>query len=53
MSTSNEIQVRHDGHVAHIVLSRPPHNHVDPPLMQKLADALLDLDGDDVIFEKE
>ncbi len=46
MSTSHEIQVSRHGHVAHIVLSRPPYNHVDPPVMRRLADALLQLDED-------
>lgn len=46
MSTRNELQILRDGHVAHIILSRPPHNHVDPLLMQALADVLLQLDGD-------
>lgn len=46
MSSSNEIQVHRDGHVAHIVLSRPPHNHVDPMFMQALANTLLQLEDD-------
>lgn len=46
MSINSEIQILRDGHVAHVVLSRPPHNHVDPLLMQALADTLLQLDED-------
>lgn len=47
MVTNTEVKVERDGHVARIVLTRPPHNYVDPPIMQRLADVLLQLDDDD------
>ena len=47
MVTNTEIKVERDGHVVRIVLTRPPHNYVDPPTMQRLADVLLQLDEDD------
>lgn len=34
-------------HVAHVVLQRPPHNHVDVDCMAALADAFEQIDGDD------
>jgi len=46
MNTLSELTVLHDGPVASIVLARPPHNYVDAPAMQRLADTLLALDED-------
>jgi len=41
-----EISLTRDGHVALIEIDRPPHNHVSVELMQDLADALVDIDGE-------
>lgn len=46
MSSDAEIQLTREGHVARIVLSRPPHNFVDAEVMRRLADILLALDDD-------
>ncbi|QBY51398.1 enoyl-CoA hydratase/isomerase family protein [Cupriavidus oxalaticus] len=46
MSSAADIQLSRDGHVARIVLSRPPHNFVDADVMHRLADTLLALDDD-------
>jgi enoyl-CoA hydratase/carnithine racemase len=46
MSSDAEIHVTRDGHVARVVLSRPPHNFVDADIMRRLADTLLALDDD-------
>ncbi|MFJ4291909.1 enoyl-CoA hydratase/isomerase family protein [Cupriavidus sp. NPDC089707] len=46
MSSDADIQLSRDGHVARIVLSRPPHNFVDADVMRRLADTLLALDDD-------
>ncbi|AMR81639.1 enoyl-CoA hydratase/isomerase family protein [Cupriavidus nantongensis] len=46
MSSAAEIHVTRDGHVARVVLSRPPHNFVDAEVMRRLADTLLALDDD-------
>ncbi|WP_455287184.1 enoyl-CoA hydratase/isomerase family protein [Cupriavidus necator] len=46
MSSDAEIQLTREGHVARIVLSRPPHNFVDAEVMRRLADTLLALDND-------
>lgn len=46
MSSDAEIHVTRDGHVARVVLSRPPHNFVDADSMRRLADTLLALDDD-------
>ncbi|TDF64656.1 enoyl-CoA hydratase/isomerase family protein [Cupriavidus sp. L7L] len=46
MSSAADIQLSRDGHVARIVLSRPPHNFVDADVMRRLADTLLALDDD-------
>lgn len=44
---SNEVvQVSTDGHVGQVTLRRPPHNYVDPPTMERLADAFDALDRD-------
>ncbi|WP_309644242.1 enoyl-CoA hydratase/isomerase family protein [Phenylobacterium sp.] len=40
----DHISVTHDGHVATVVLDKPPYNHVSVDLMRDLADALEDLD---------
>lgn len=47
MSSQADIQVTREGHVARIVLSRPPHNFVDADIMRRLADTLQALDDDD------
>ena len=41
------IQTSIDGHVATVLLSRPPHNFVDVEALKALADALYMLDADD------
>jgi enoyl-CoA hydratase/carnithine racemase len=41
------IQTSIDGHVATVLLSRPPHNFVDVEVLKALADALHMLDADD------
>lgn len=46
MTTAHDIQVSQTGHVAHVVLTRPPHNYVDEDVMRRLADALEALDAD-------
>lgn len=46
MTTEDDIQVSQTGHVAHVVLTRPPHNYVDEDVMRRLADALEVLDAD-------
>ncbi|MBP0628354.1 enoyl-CoA hydratase/isomerase family protein [Cupriavidus sp. AcVe19-1a] len=46
MSSDADIQLSRNGHVARIVLSRPPHNFVDADVMRRLADTLLALDDD-------
>ena len=46
MSSDAEIHVTREGHVARVVLSRPPHNFVDADVMRRLADTLLALDHD-------
>ncbi|SOY72775.1 enoyl-CoA hydratase/isomerase family protein [Cupriavidus taiwanensis] len=46
MSSAAEIHVTRDGHVARVVLSRPPHNFVDAEVMRRLAETLLALDHD-------
>ncbi|WP_439687662.1 Enoyl-CoA hydratase [Cupriavidus oxalaticus] len=46
MSSDADIQLSREGHVARIVLSRPPHNFVDADVMRRLADTLLALDED-------
>ncbi|UDM53598.1 enoyl-CoA hydratase/isomerase family protein [Cupriavidus sp. MP-37] len=46
MSSDAEIHVTRDGHVARVLLSRPPHNFVDADVMRRLADTLLALDDD-------
>ena len=47
MSADANIQVTHEGHVARIVLSRPPHNFVDADIMRRLADTLQALDDNE------
>lgn len=47
MSPHPDIQISRHGHVAHLALCKAPHNHVDPELMQALANALEALDRDD------
>ncbi len=39
-----DVSVKLDGHVAVVVVDRPPNNHVSVDLMRDLADALVDLD---------
>ena len=46
MSTASDLEVSQTGHVAHIVLSRPPHNHVDMDVVRRLADTLDALGAD-------
>ena len=46
MSSDADIQLTREGHVARIVLCRPPHNYVDAEAMRRLADTLLALDED-------
>ncbi|WEK42690.1 MAG: enoyl-CoA hydratase/isomerase family protein [Candidatus Sphingomonas colombiensis] len=41
------IDVSLDGHVATVVIDRPPHNHVNAALIGALADTFEDLDRDD------
>jgi enoyl-CoA hydratase/carnithine racemase len=42
----NEIAVERDGHVAVLVIDRPPNNHVSVELIAAIADRLEALDGD-------
>lgn len=46
MPDTNTIRVEHDGHVASLILSRRPHNFIDPTMLGALADALAALDED-------
>jgi enoyl-CoA hydratase/carnithine racemase len=46
-STDTGVLVTHDGHVATVTFSRPPHNFVDESLLGSLADVLDDLDRRD------
>ncbi len=41
-----DVSVKLDGHVAVVVIDRPPNNHVSVDLMRDLADALVDLDNE-------
>jgi len=43
---NKEVSVARDGHVAIVVIDRPPNNHVTVELMRGLADALMTLDGE-------
>lgn len=47
MNSTTNIQVSVAGHVATVMLRRPPHNFVDVASMTELADALQALDADD------
>jgi enoyl-CoA hydratase/carnithine racemase len=42
---TRDVRVTMDGHVATVLLVRPPHNYMDPPLIAALADALIALDA--------
>lgn len=42
----SDLALTRNGHVAHLRWSRPPHNHVDPDFMRRLADQLDALDAD-------
>jgi enoyl-CoA hydratase/carnithine racemase len=44
-----DITVSLAGHVATVTLHRPPHNFVDPGLVEKLADRMHALDADDAV----
>ena len=46
MTDSADLTLTREGHVAHLRWSRPPHNHVDPDFMRRLADQLDALDAD-------
>lgn len=46
-ASGDAVRVSRRGNVAAVTLCRPPHNHVDPPTMAALADALEALDADD------
>lgn len=46
MTDSTDFVLAHSGHVAHVRWSRPPHNHVDPDFIRRLADQLDALDAD-------
>ncbi len=46
MTETTDLRCTRDGHVAHLRWSRPPHNHVDPDFMRRLADQLDALDAD-------
>jgi enoyl-CoA hydratase/carnithine racemase len=41
-----DVSVKLDGHVAVVVIDRPPNNHVSVDLMRDLADAFVDLDAE-------
>jgi len=43
---NKEVSIARDGHVATVVIDRPPNNHVTVELMRGLADALMALDGE-------
>ena len=45
-SKYGDVSVALDGHVAMLEVDRPPNNHVSVDLMRDLADALVDLDGE-------
>lgn len=40
------VATRLDGHVAMLTLRRPPHNFVDPPFLERIADALASFDAE-------
>lgn len=42
-----DVEVRHEGHVAWVVLRAPPHNHVSVPRIAAIAQAFAALDADD------
>lgn len=44
-TTSESLHVSQDGHVAQLVMKRPPYNYLDPEFVGMLADALEYLDG--------
>lgn len=46
MTDAAEITLTRSAHVAHVRWSRPPHNHVDPDFIRRLADQLDALDAD-------
>jgi enoyl-CoA hydratase/carnithine racemase len=46
MSSTTELAVSHDGHVALVEMCRPPHNFVDVDFMGRLADTFAQLDAD-------
>jgi enoyl-CoA hydratase/carnithine racemase len=46
MNDPADLALTHSGHVAHLRWSRPPHNHVDPDFIGRLADQLDALDAD-------
>lgn len=46
MTDEADIEFTRNGHVAHLRWSRPPHNHVDPDFMRRLADHLDAFDED-------
>lgn len=47
LTSTSEITVTREQHVARIEISRPPHNFVDVDVMRQLVSALLALDEDD------
>lgn len=47
MPEGTDLQLTFQGYVAHLRWTRPPHNHIDPDFMRRLADVLDDLDTDD------
>lgn len=49
MSMRDHIAVTRDGHVATVVIDRPPHNHVNAALVGALADVFHELDRDDAV----
>jgi len=47
MPSPQDLALARHGHVAHLALHRPPHNHVDVDLIGRLAEHLEALDADD------
>lgn len=46
MADGTDLALTRNAHVAHLRWSRPPHNHVDPDFMCRLADQMEALDAD-------
>ena len=47
MNSAQDLNVSRDGHIATVILRRPPHNYLDADLMRRLADTFAELDTED------